>query len=117
MKPMAIYRSPTKAKLAEAIGKDVSTFPGMTKADWNEGNLDRFASLTGETLPEEVVAAKIEEKKRITFNLPLFALPQARQGDMLITSWYGGINVRELPPTVSEMLGMKLNLAELSLGA
>lgn len=58
-----------------------------------------------------------QQKKELKLDKPFFSLPNAKAGDMLITSWYGGITVRELPPTVSEMLGMDLNLAELSLGA
>jgi hypothetical protein len=48
-----------------------------------------------------------KQQSMYTYNgKSLFSLPNIKQGDMLITSWYGGVTVRELTPTVDEFIGL-----------
>jgi len=56
---------------------------------------------------QRLVKESEDAKKRLTFDQPMCTQPTSKPGDALITRWYGGVGIRELPPTIDDLLGIK----------
>ncbi len=55
---------------------------------------------------QRLVSEREETKQPLTIDFPLWSTPNQKPGDALLTRWYGGIAIRELPPSIDEMLDL-----------